>query len=161
VTVIDIPPKQPTFRVVLRVVDRSVSRFMRAPATITTAARAIVAVTSATVAVSAIAMWLFDHREFPSIWLGLWWAVQTVTTVGYGDVTPHAVAGRIVATVVMIEGVAFLAIVTAAVTSTLVARAERDRGANTVEQRSRELVEIIDRLERIETKLGAFPPADD
>ena len=68
-------------------------------------------------------MRVLDHREYPNIFIGMWWAIQTVTTVGYGDVTPKDVAGRIVAAVVMLEGIAFVAIVTAAVTSTFVARA--------------------------------------
>ena len=33
-------------------------------------------------------MRLLDPSEYPSIGRGLWWAIQTVTTVGYGDVTP-------------------------------------------------------------------------
>ena len=61
--------------------------------------------------------------------MGMWWAIQTVTTVGYGDVTPKAVAGRIVGTFVMLEGIAFLAIITAAITSTFVARAGREYAA--------------------------------
>ena len=68
-------------------------------------------------------MRVLDHREYPNIFIGMWWAIQTVTTVGYGDVTPKDVAGRIVAGIVMLEGIAFVAIVTAAVTSTFVARA--------------------------------------
>ena len=70
-------------------------------------------------------MRVLDHREYPNIFIGMWWAIQTVTTVGYGDVTPKAVAGRIVAAIVMLEGIAFVAIVTAAVTSTFVARATK------------------------------------
>ena len=42
-------------------------------------------------------MRVLDHKEYPNIFIGMWWAIQTVTTVGYGDVTPKAVAGRIVA----------------------------------------------------------------
>ncbi len=68
-------------------------------------------------------MRLLDHKEYPNIFIGMWWAIQTVTTVGYGDVTPRSVAGRIVATFVMLEAIALVAIVTAAITSTFVARA--------------------------------------
>ena len=59
----------------------------------------------------------------------MWWALQTVTTVGYGDVTPAAPIGRAVASFVMLEGIAFLAIITAAITSTFVARAASERAA--------------------------------
>jgi len=37
-----------------------------------------------------------DHREFHTIGKGLWFALQTVTTVGYGDVTPKYRDGRII-----------------------------------------------------------------
>jgi voltage-gated potassium channel Kch len=59
----------------------------------------------------------------------MWWALQTVTTVGYGDVTPAQPIGRAVAAFVMLEGIAFLAIITAAITSTFVARAASERAA--------------------------------
>ena len=34
-----------------------------------------------------------DKDDFSSVWDGMWWAVQTVTTVGYGDAVPTTVAG--------------------------------------------------------------------
>jgi voltage-gated potassium channel len=69
---------------------------------------------------------VLDHSEYPNIWVGMWWAIQTVTTVGYGDVTPKHASGRFVGVIVMLEGIAFLAIVTAVITSSFVARAERE-----------------------------------
>src|SRR4051794_27839070 len=42
-----------------------------------------------------------DAGEFRSFWDGVWWAVVTVTTVGYGDLYPHTVGGRIVAIALM------------------------------------------------------------
>ncbi len=49
-----------------------------------------------------------------SAWDGVWWAIVTVTTVGYGDTYPHTTAGRIIAIVVMLVGIGFVAILTAA-----------------------------------------------
>jgi voltage-gated potassium channel len=49
-----------------------------------------------------------------STWDGLWWAVETVTTVAYGDIYPTTAPGRIVATVVMIAGIGFVALLTGA-----------------------------------------------
>ena len=66
-----------------------------------------------------------DHQEYPTIGKGLWFALQTVTTVGYGDVTPKQPVGRFIAAVVMLSGIGFLAVVTAAVTATLVESSRR------------------------------------
>ena len=52
--------------------------------------------------------------------------MQTIPTVGYGDVTPEHTSGRIIATFVMLWGIAFLSILTAMITSTFVARAARE-----------------------------------
>ena len=105
------------------------SRFLREPVSVRGAAGTIVTATVVVVAVSGALMRLLDHREYPNVFRGMWWALQTVTTVGYGDVTPQDKIGRLVASVVMFEGIALLAIVTAAVTSSFVERAQRARQA--------------------------------
>src|SRR6185369_15659654 len=46
-----------------------------------------------------------DTGDFKTFWDGVWWAVVTVTTVGYGDVYPTTVAGRVVAIALMLVGV--------------------------------------------------------
>ena len=48
-----------------------------------------------------------DQQEFPTIGKGLWFALQTVTTVGYGDVTPKQADGRFIGAVVMLAGTGF------------------------------------------------------
>ena len=68
---------------------------------------------------------LLDHQEYPTIGRGLWFALQTVTTVGYGDVTPSESGGRFIAAVVMLSGIGFLAVITAAVTASLVESSRR------------------------------------
>ena len=118
----------------LRSIERRIHRFLREPVSVRNAASVIGTATFIVLVAGGIAIRAIDHREYSSIWEGMWWALQTVTTVGYGDVTPKDTAGRIVGAVVMLEGIAFLAIVTAAITSTFVTRAERgergrDRGA--------------------------------
>jgi voltage-gated potassium channel len=71
---------------------------------------------------------LVDHGDFPSTWDGIWWAVVTVTTVGYGDLTPTTIQGRIVAIVVMLFGIGFLSVLTATVASRFI---KTDRGDET------------------------------
>ena len=106
-------------------------------------------------------MRLFDHDEYSNIWVGMWWALQTVTTVGYGDVTPKDPSGRIIASFVMLQGIAFLAITTAAITSTFVARASKEReSARVADEDDAEvriearLVGIDQRLDRLEKMLS-------
>jgi voltage-gated potassium channel len=72
---------------------------------------------------------VIDHKDFKSIGDSLWWALQTVTTVGYGDVVPHHTSGRILGTVLMLNGIAFLSVITAAITATLIERARQQRPA--------------------------------
>jgi voltage-gated potassium channel Kch len=111
----------------MNVIERRMSKFMREPPSVRVAASVIVTATAVVVVGAGILMRLVDHEEYRNLWVGMWWALQTVTTVGYGDVTPAQRSGRIVAAFVMLEGIAFLAITTALITSTFVARAQAER----------------------------------
>jgi voltage-gated potassium channel len=138
-------------------VERKMDRYMRSPTSVRLAV-AVIVTTTATVAVfGGVLMRLLDHKEYPDIWVALWWAAQTVTTVGYGDVTPKDPTGRIVAAIVMFDGIAFLSITVAAITSTFVARAQAERA--TLEEAHEDasveaqLADLAQRLDRIETAL--------
>src|SRR5438128_9311503 len=91
-------------------IERRMSRFMREPPSIRMAASVIVTATALIVVGGGILIRVLDHTEYSSIWVGMWWALQTVTTVGYGAVTPKHPSGRFVGVIVMLEGIAFLAI---------------------------------------------------
>jgi voltage-gated potassium channel len=54
----------------------------------------------------------------------LWWAITTITTVGYGDMYPVTALGRTVAAALMMSGIAVLGVVTASIASWLVQRVE-------------------------------------
>ena len=144
-------------------IERRLTRFLREPVSVRSAAGVIVVATAVIVTISGVAIRALDSREYSSIWEGMWWALQTVTTVGYGDVTPENVAGRFVAGAVMLAGVALVAIVTAAVTSSFVARAEEQRGADdatkddlAAERLDARLQDITERLDRVEQMLGTL-----
>jgi voltage-gated potassium channel Kch len=133
------------------VTDRMIDRYLRDPKSVRRAMGVIVTATTIVVLGAGALMRLVDHREYASIWVGMWWAIQTVTTVGYGDVTPNEPSGRIVATFVMLEGIAFLAIVTASITSTFVERATRDRESSESAREQR----VEERLASMDAELQA------
>ena len=54
-----------------------------------------------------------ESHQHLSAWDGVWWAVSTVTTVGYGDISPETDAGRVIALAVMVVGIGFVALITA------------------------------------------------
>lgn len=141
-------------------IERRMSRILREPPSVRTAAGVIVTATAIVVVGGGLLMRLLDHDEYSNIWVGMWWALQTVTTVGYGDVTPKHTSGRIVASFVMLEGIAFLTIIIAAITSTFVARATEEREkaeeaeGETEEKRiEAKLDDLSVRLDRLETLL--------
>jgi len=149
----------------VNVIERRMARFMREPPSVRTAAGVIVTATAVVVVAGGVLMRLLDHGEYSDVWVGMWWALQTVTTVGYGDVTPKEPSGRIIAAFVMLQGIAFLAITTAAITSTFVARAskERERARDADEDDAElrieaKLVGIDQRLDRLEKLLQAREP---
>jgi hypothetical protein len=139
--------------------ERRMSKFLRQPPSIRLAASVIVTATTLVVVGGGVLIRVLDHHEYPNVWVGMWWALQTVTTVGYGDVTPRHVAGRVVGVFVMLQGIAFLAIITAAITSSFVARAEKESAAaehaeaateeGRLETRFDDLDERLDRLESL------------
>ena len=102
---------------------------------------------------------VFDHQEFPTIGRGLWFALQTVTTVGYGDVTPKHSDGRFIAAVVMLTGIGFLAVITASVTASLI-ESSRRRFAETEGDLARRLEEVTQLLVRIEASLARPTPSE-
>jgi voltage-gated potassium channel len=46
-----------------------------------------------------------------------WWSIVTVTTVGYGDISPTTVAGRVIAAILMLSGIGFLSMLTSTVST--------------------------------------------
>lgn len=130
--------------------------------------RATAVVTISTTVIAGALMRLTDPDTFPDIWHGLWWSAQTVTTVGYGDELPQSAAGRLLAVIVMMAGVTFITVTSAAIASAFVEAARRRRALEDVAGPNlaaevRELAEEVRRLrEEIEqTRAGGTPPPPD
>jgi voltage-gated potassium channel len=117
-------------------------------------AAAVIASVTTTITVGAGAlMTLVDHKGFPSIGSGLWWAVQTVTTVGYGDHVPETAAGQILASIAMLLGIGFITVITASITGAFVERTRRKQATGDAAQLEDQLQNVIARLEWIEANL--------
>ena len=89
----------------------------------------------------------------------LWWAVVTMTTVGYGDFTPVSAAGRAIAVVLMVVGIALLGVITASVASWFVTLTNSRNDSDHQEedaQRDREIVEMRQEIASLHSKLDAL-----
>ena len=148
-------------------IRRSLERFRDNPASTKRAVAAIVNVTVAAVVLGAVAVRLFDSEDYPTFGRALWFTLQTVTTVGYGDATPTTAVGRVVAAVVMLTGIGIITVITAAVTSVFVeaARVEETRrraeenaaGSRLLARLEASLDDIVDRLDRLESAMSGNP----
>ena len=142
-----------------RRLDRAVDRA-------TTPRGAAIVIASASTIITVVAgllVTVIEHKTYPSIGTGLWWAAQTVTTVGYGDNVPTSLAGRLIAVFVMFMGIGLLTVVTAAITSTFVANARRvDQKPSDVETAMVEQLRQLDsRLAGLDSRLDGIEAAVD
>jgi voltage-gated potassium channel len=80
-------------------------------------------------------------------WVALWWALVTVTTVGYGDIVPESVAGRIAAILLMFAGIGFVSALSAAIVSYYMdMQGRRDSAA--LDERLARIEAALERVER-------------
>ncbi len=110
-------------------------------------------------------------EDAPTEWDGIWWAVTTMTTVGYGDIAPETAGGRLIAITVMLLGIGLLAAVVGTVVGTIterymapvrteladIADAEHDEAVDDAAL-LRELRLISQRISLIEARLSSGPP---
>jgi voltage-gated potassium channel len=83
---------------------------------------------------------------------GIWWAIVTATTVGYGDIAPTTLPGRLIAVLLMLVGIGLMSTLAASITSYFV-----QQTANTD---FKELTARLDRIERILEKLSTERASD-
>ena len=87
-----------------------------------------------------------ERNQDLSAWDGVWWAIVTVTTVGYGDSFPESDAGRAIAIVVMLVGIGFIAILTAAAAERFL-RGSQGTSSDATEQRLEQIAARLDALD--------------
>ncbi|NYT13913.1 MAG: potassium channel family protein [Candidatus Methanofastidiosa archaeon] len=73
---------------------------------------------------------------------GIWWAIETVSTVGYGDIAPLTPAGRALGIVLIFLGIGFMSMLTAAISAYFV---EKDS--------NREMKQILEKLDKLSKEL--------
>ena len=112
-------------------------------------------VTTALALLAGFFVTLVDRDDFPTFGTGLWWAIVTLATVGYGDVVPHTAWGRVIGSVVILIGVTFIAFLTAIVTSYFVS-ADQAEAEERERQRTDALLEATESLRRIEQRLAVL-----
>jgi voltage-gated potassium channel len=103
---------------------------------------------------------LVDREDFPTFGVGVWWAIVTVATVGYGDVVPTTPWGRVVGSATIIVGVTFLSFLTATVTSLFISTEQDEKAAEEAKVRAASeaetralILQLGERLAAIDAKL--------
>ncbi|MCT3542548.1 ion transporter [Lentilactobacillus buchneri] len=105
-------------------------------------------------AVLIISATLYSLAENVSWGESLWWAVATATTVGYGDISPHTLVGKIAAVMLMMVGIGIIGSLTSAMTTFFTNRDNVDnsskiyRKLEMIESENRDLKKQLDKLER-------------
>jgi len=95
-----------------------------------------------------------------TVWDGMWWAWVTMSTVGYGDVVPHNLAGRLFGALLILFGVVLLSLLTANLAAFFIG-SEVEKVGRDEKDADRLLMDISARLERIERKLEELQSAKD
>ncbi len=81
------------------------------------------------VIIAGTLMFLIEGKEngFTSIPRSVYWAIVTMTTVGYGDIAPHTIIGQTVASVIMILGYAIIAVPTGIVSAEIISQKQKEK----------------------------------
>ncbi len=114
---------------------------------------AITIMTMFLVVVGGVIMPLIEPDRFHNFLDGAWWAIITLSTVGYGDLVPHTTVGRVLGGVFAIVGIIWIGLISASIAAFLVglkveAAAEEDQTDQQIMRRLDRLEQVLSRIER-------------
>ena len=122
------------------------------------AALVIVTVWLLFIVIAALVEHLIDPKTFGSVWEGMWWGAQTVTTVGYGDVVPHDTVGKVIGVILMIGGLSLITVITAVITSVFVSRAHAERTRAKDDPVMHHLKQLSTQVEQLKAEVAKSRP---
>ena len=128
--------------------SRAYVRFEKNPSSLRYATTAIISTIIVLVLAGTLLIQLLAPEEYHNFGEALWFTLQTVTTVGYGDNPPVSGIGRVVASVVMLVSIGLITVTTAAITSLFLRSVSRERNEG-------DQLVLTDSLARIEAALAA------
>ncbi len=103
---------------------------------------------------SSCLMYILEHEAqpeaFASIPHAMWWAIETLTTVGYGDICPVTPAGKLVGSFIAVLGIAMFAVPTGILATAFLEEVEEKKGREGKRDRKDSPQETIALLERLE-----------
>lgn len=108
----------------------------------------VIFITVLLIVVAGTIFGLLEHQDMSD---GIWWAITTVTTVGYGDLYPKTDYGRIFAIILMLVGIAFVSTLTANIASYFVTKEKCENAQNQDTVSENEL--ILNKLDDLELKI--------
>ncbi len=88
----------------------------------------------------------------------MWWATQTVTTVGYGDIVPKDGIGQLIAVILMVGGLSLFAVVTGTITSAFVTAAQAKRGHDAEAGLEAKVDELSAEIAALREQIGRLAP---
>ena len=109
---------------------------------------------------SSILMYAIENVAQPEVFenafSGLWWAFATLTTVGYGDIYPITVAGKVLGTIIALLGIGLVAVPTGIISAGFIENINDDEKEESIKSLNCKMENIIKSLE--ELKLRIEPP---
>ncbi len=103
---------------------------------------------------------LMERPRHVSMWEGMWWSATTVTTVGYGDESPHTTAGKFLALFVMVIGIGFVAVLTGSIAQYFVRNSAGEDAAEKHDELISHIREMSARIEALEGSLAVKRDSD-